>query len=161
VQTPGVRRSLRIATTKAHEGTFERKRAGSEVEETYGDFMPIHDGRSAMKSFDERFKALMDFKQKFGHCDVPRKKYGKGEYQSLGEWCSNLRVSNKKLQNRQTSHNKLRVTEENIRQLEDAGFKWRVSTLRTFDERFAELMKYKENVGHCNVTKSGEYQSLG
>jgi len=72
-----------------------------------------------------------------------------------------LRVSNKKIQNRQTSHNKLRVTEENIRQLEDAGFKWRVSTLRTFDERFAELMKYKENVGHCNVTKSGEYQSLG
>jgi len=35
----------------------------------------------------------------------------------------------------------------------------------TFDDRYAELMKYKEKKGHCNPTQrksgGGEYQSLG
>jgi len=48
---------------------------------------------------------------------------------------------------------RLKLTQENIQQLEDAGFKWSVSTPRTFDERYAELMKYKEKVGHCNASE--------
>ena len=64
------------------------------------------------------------------------------------------------VQKNETPRSKL--TEENIRQLEDAGFKWSLSTSRTFDELFAQ-MKYKEKVGHCNATrtKSGDYPSLG
>ena len=116
-------------------------------------------GRSAIKSFDQRCTDLMGFKQKFGHCDVPRTK--SGEYQSLGKWCSALRMSYKKIQKNETPPNKL--PQENIRQLEDAGFKWSVSRSRTFDEWYAELMEYKEEFHHCNVPKSkcGGYQSLG
>jgi len=57
----------------------------------------------------------------------------------------------------------MKLTRENMQQLQDAGFKWSLSTCRTFDERFAEPMKFKEKVGHCNVprTQSGEYKSLG
>ena len=190
-ETPAVRRSLRSAMAKAREGTFEgtSTRAGSEVhvEEIDGDVMPIHDedgpplddrdddrdedgnnsiaaersqhGHSAIKSFDERFKALMGFKEMVGHCNVPRMK--SGEYRSLGIWCNDLRTSYKNIQRREKPNNTL--TQENIRQLEDAGFKWNLSTHRTFDERYAELLKHKEKVGHCNVqrTKSGGYQSLG
>ena len=116
-------------------------------------------GRSGSKSFDERFKDLMDFQQKFGHCDVPRNQYV--EYMSLGKWCAKLRISYKTIQNRKTPA--IKLTEEYIRQLEDSGFKWSLSTYNTFDEWYAELMKYKEKFRHCKVPKrgSGEYQSLG
>ena len=46
--------------------------------------------------FDERFKALMDFKHKFSYCNVKS-----GEHQSLGNWYNNLRTSYKKIQKRE------------------------------------------------------------
>ena len=114
---------------------------------------------STCRTFDERYAELMKFKKKVGHCNVPQKK--SGEYQSLGNWCRDLRMSYKKIQKGETPVRKL--SQDHIRQLDDAGFKWSLSTSVTFDERFAELMKFKEKVGHCNVprTQSGEYQSLG
>jgi len=50
-----------------------------------------------------------------------------------------------------------------MQQIEDAGFKWSMSRQNTFDERYAELMTYKEECGHCNVSRrgSGEYPSIG
>jgi len=111
------------------------------------------------RAFDERYAELMNFKEKFGHCNVQQTK--SGGYQSLGKWCNHLRTSYKKDQKREPPN--IKLTEEMIQQLEDAGFKLSVSTYRTFDEWYAELMKYKKDVGHCDVprTKSGEYMSLG
>ena len=71
--TPVGRRSLRRATTKVHEGTFEGTSWGIEAEEADDDFMPIRQedgsplddgekgivakrsrqGHSAIKSFDQ------------------------------------------------------------------------------------------------------------
>ena len=175
-----VRRSAMRTTTKAREGTFGGTGMGIEAEEepvVEEDVTWLDDGdddhdedsnttivaehdqqvRASRKSFDERFTDLMDYKQKFGHCDVPQTKAG--GYKSLGNWCSDLRKAYNKIQKSETPCYKL--SQENMLQLEDAGFKWRVS--RTFDERYAELMKFKEKVGHCNVSrnKSGEYKSLG
>ena len=101
----------------------------------------------------------MKFKEKFGHCNVMQKRTG--EYQSLGNWCANLRTSYKKIRNSETPS--LKLSEEQIRQLENAGFKWSLSTVRTFDEWYGELMKYEEKFGDCNMsqTESVEYQSLG
>jgi len=49
--------------------------------------------------------------------------------------------------------------------LDEADFKWSIETSprRTFDERFEELMKFKDEFGHCNVpqTKSCVYYALG
>jgi len=114
---------------------------------------------SKYNTFDERYAELMRYKEKFRHCNVPRSK--PGEYQSLGNWCHSLRTSYNQMRRRETPLVKL--TEENIRQLEAAGFKWSLSKYITFDERYAELMRYKEKFRHCNVpkSKSGEYQSLG
>jgi hypothetical protein len=60
----------------------------------------------------------MAFKAKYGHYDVPRT----GENVSLGRWCSALRVSYKKIQNNQKP--KMKLSNEQIRRLNDAGFKW-------------------------------------
>jgi len=143
-----VRRSARRAATKVYEGAFEGTSRGIEMEEEADDeFMPVvkedgppvddgdndhdEDGnkiivaecaqqvRSPYKSFDKHFKALMGFKEKFGHFNVPRKTTG--EYKSLGQWCNQVRTSYKKIQKRETPYMKL--TEDHIRQLEDAGFK--------------------------------------
>jgi len=108
---------------------------------------------STCSTFDEWYAELMKFKEKFCHCN-PRSK--SGEYQSLGRWCYHLRTSYNQIQKRQTPH--IKLTEENIRHLEDAGFKWSLSTFSTFDERYAELMNFKEKFRHCNVPqrRSGE-----
>jgi hypothetical protein len=49
------------------------------------------------QSFDDRFNKLLAFKEKYGHCDVPRSI----ENMSLGRWCSALRFSSKKIKTNQ------------------------------------------------------------
>jgi hypothetical protein len=105
-------------------------------------------------SFDDRFTKLMAFKAKYGHCDVP----GTGDNTSLGRWCSNLRVSYKKMQNNQMSTTKL--SDEHIQRLNDAGFKWSLHKA-IFDERFNDLMSFKAKYDHCDVSQTGDNDSLG
>ena len=64
-----------------------------------------------------RFNDLMAFKAKYGHCDVSHR----GEDPSLGQWCSQLRGSKKKIQNHHKPKTKL--SDEQIHRLNDAGFK--------------------------------------
>ena len=105
------------------------------------------------QSFDDRFNHLMTFKAKYGHCDVSCI----GDNAFLGQWCSVVRGSYKKIQNHQEPRTKL--SDEQIRRLNDAGFKW--SLKPGFDERFNDLMAFKAKYGHCNVSKRGENASLG
>ena len=70
--------------------------------------------------FDKRFIDLMAFKAKYGHCDVSQV----GEDPSLGKWCSKLRSSYKKMENKKKPHTK--ISDEQIQRLNDAGFKWRL-----------------------------------
>ena len=50
-----------------------------------------------------RLNELLAFKANYGHCDVPFT----GDYIFLGEWCSEMRSSYKKIQNDQKRFNKL------------------------------------------------------
>ena len=120
--------------------------------------------RSALKrvhqSFDDRFNDLMAFKTKYGHCDISRT----GENATLGQWCGNLRVSYKKIQNNQKPNNKL--SNKQIQRLNDAGFKWSLRAQKkssVFDDRFNDLMAFKTKYGHCDVpcSRTGENASLG
>jgi SOS response regulatory protein OraA/RecX len=74
--------------------------------------------RKVGSAFDERFNDLMTFKAKYGHCDVSQR----GGDASLGKWCSQLRSSYKKMENKKKPHTKL--SDEQIQRLNDAGFKW-------------------------------------
>jgi len=110
--------------------------------------------------FDKRFNHLMAFKAKYGHCDVSQR----GEDASLGMWCTEVRVSYKKMQHNQKPRKKL--SDEQIQSLNDAGFKWclqkgELASNKTFDKRFNDLMAFKAKYGHCDVSQRGEDASLG
>jgi hypothetical protein len=111
--------------------------------------------RKANSGFDEHFNDLMAFKAKYGHCNVSQN----GEDASLGQWCSQLRVSYKKMQNKQKPRAKLAHAQ--IQCLTDAGFKWSLTPIKSFDERFNDLMAFKAKYGHCHVSERGEDASLG
>ena len=66
----------------------------------------------------------MAFKAKYGHCNVPQQ----GADASLGQWCSQLRVSYKKIQNNQKP-TKMKLSDEQIQRLNDVDFKWSLRAL--------------------------------
>lgn len=74
--------------------------------------------KRTFKHFEDRFKDLVAYKERFGHCNVPQRgqsyKKEDQEYSSLGNWVRNLRQRYK--------HNKL--SKENIQRLESVGFRW-------------------------------------
>jgi len=107
------------------------------------------------QSFDDRFNKLLAFKEKYGHCDVPRNI----ENMSLGRWCSSaLRFSSKKIQTNQKPC-MLKLSNEQIQRLNDAGFKWTLHEKN--DERFNDLMSFKAKYGHCYVCKVARMCLLG
>ena len=66
--------------------------------------------------WDERFKQLKEYKEKNGHCRVPKKYKANPQ---LGNWVSTQRyLYKKKNQDRET------ITEEQINRLEGIGFVW-------------------------------------
>jgi len=97
------------------------------------------------RSFDVHFKELVEYKAEHGDCNVP---CGPGELNSLGQWCSKLRQSYKKITNGEKPIYNL--TPLNIIQLERIGFKLTIMK-KTFDDNFKDLMRFKSKHGHCNV----------
>ena len=99
-------------------------------------------------SFEGRCKQLIDFKDEFGHCDVPRKFSADP---SLGNWCRTMRGSYSKVQQGQTPHRNL--TQDQIERLEEIGFKWKLGyqDRKTFEQRYHDLEVFKSKFGHCNV----------
>jgi hypothetical protein len=60
----------------------------------------------------------------------------------------------------------MKLSDEQIQRLSDAGFKWclrkrELTTNRTFDDRLNDLMAFKAKYGHCDVSTSGDDASLG
>jgi len=108
------------------------------------------------KTFDERFKDLMSFKAEFGHCHVPQTRSRNNKHLSLGLWCKNTRQCYKAS----------KLSKADIKRLENAGFEWSSGCKKyTFDERFKDLMFFKEEFGHCNVprtnSRNNNHLSLG
>jgi hypothetical protein len=112
-------------------------------------------------SFDERLKDLMAFKAEFGHCNVPATKSRNRKYYSLGKWCDNRRLSYKCIKEGRSP--KCKLSKADIQRLENAGFEWNLHT--KFDEHLRDLMAFKAEFGHCNVTKTrsrdNKHYSLG
>ena len=108
------------------------------------------------QSFDEYFNDLMIFKGSRGHCDVLQT----DEYTScyLSQWCRNLRASYGIKRNQKPIIN---LSNEQIRRLHDAGFKWSLKPIPSFDECFNDLMIFKGKYGHCDVPQNNyEYAPL-
>jgi Helicase associated domain len=88
--------------------------------------------------WEELFIELCEFKQKNGHCSVP-----KGHEKTLSNWISVQRNMFKK--------NKL--SNERIERLEELGFVWDpISTV--WEEMFTKLCQFKQEHGHSNIFKN-------
>jgi len=94
--------------------------------------------------FEGRCKKLTAFKSEFGHCNVP---YRYSANPALGNWCSEIRSSYKKIQQGQKPRSKL--TQDEIERLDEIGFKWKFT--EAFEQRYHELEVFKNEFGHCNV----------
>lgn len=91
-----------------------------------------------------RFEDLKAFKEKHGHCLVPTRSL---EY-PLGSWVSTQRAEYKRCMYKQKSSS---MTTKRISLLESVGFVWNVDV--PWNERFKELVQFKERFGHCSVPR--------
>lgn len=88
--------------------------------------------------WEEMFSALLAFKKKEGHCNVPQK-YSKPL--RLGSWVNTLRLQ------------KSTLSRDRLKRLNALGFDWNPINSR-WEEMFDALVKFKKLEGHCNVPVS-------
>ena len=104
----------------------------------------------------------MAFKAKFGHCNVPSTNSINNQHLSLGQWCRHVRTSYKTTKEGGTPRD-YKLSKADIERLENAGFEWKL--LKTFDDRFNDLIAFKAKFGHCNVpstnSSNNKHLSLG
>jgi len=94
-----------------------------------------------------RYKQLVDYKELHGNCEVPQK------LGQLGRWVHRQRESK----------NKGFLSDDRVAKLDKLGFVWRQKSCRptdTWDERYLQLIKYKEIHGNCNVVRTCKTSSL-
>ncbi len=109
-------------------------------------FNPIGGFNHQKDHWTERFDELVDFKKRFGHCVVPNNWI---ENIKLSQWVKRQRHQYKiKKEGKNAS-----LSEERIATLEAIGFTWSVQE-DTWEERFSELVDYKERFGHTSVPKN-------
>jgi superfamily II DNA or RNA helicase len=87
--------------------------------------------------WDERFGALMRFKEKTGHCNVSSYY---PENHVLGIW----------LEGQRRKYREGKLHQKRVEKLETIGVVWDPLSSK-WEEMFAALCKYKEKTGHCNV----------
>ena len=99
------------------------------------------------ETFKKHCRALIEFEEDFGHCDVP---YNYTDNPTLAKWCEFMTIAYKRIQKGiKTKH----LSQDRIEQLEDIGFEWKTFTLSDalFEKRCVELIEFKEDFGHCDV----------
>jgi hypothetical protein len=111
-------------------------------------------GKDGMtEAWEKRFNELLEYKKIHGNCEVPRGRKAHEEYAQLGNWVQQQRSSKK-------SGN---LHLERIRLLKEIGFSWDSSRAgEPWDVRYAELLKFKEKFGNCDVeVRYADNPSLG
>jgi len=94
-------------------------------------------------AWEAMFQALVAFKGKQGHCNVP---FRWRENPELGRWVSRQRSRKGKL------------SEERLARLEALGFEWDSITAK-WEEMFQALVAFKKDKGHCRVPAKGSENS--
>jgi hypothetical protein len=90
------------------------------------------------KSWDDHYQSLVEFKENNGHCDirVRSKKHPTG---SLGRWVEKQRDR----YNSRSENTYFKISPEQIKKLEDLGFKWRVRNEKRSVVERREALKAK------------------
>ena len=71
--------------------------------------------------FDKRCAEMTEFKNTFGHCNVPQRY---PENRALGRWCSEMRYAYNKIQKGEKP--RVNLSEAHIQRLEKLGLKWKL-----------------------------------
>ena len=95
-------------------------------------------GLSFEASWEQRFKELLVYKEKEGHCNVPQNYPGNPQ---LGNWTMTQRARRKEE----------KLPEDRIARLVALGFRWSQDT--DWEKRCSELSKYQQENGRCNVPR--------
>ena len=87
-----------------------------------------HSQRKGKDTFASRFRELMQYKAKFGHCRIPTNRHD-DEYRSLAMWCRKVRWSRRRTQHLSEEDGKdfkhgIMLSEQKVKLLTDAGFSW-------------------------------------
>ena len=98
--------------------------------------------RGTRAAWEERCNELVAYRQTHGHCDVPRR-----EETGLGQWLAYQRTAYKK--------GSSKLTEKRLKRLEALGVQWDRREA-TWEERYNELVAYRQTHNHCNVLRSEE-----
>ena len=101
--------------------------------------------RSGEERWGDRLEELKGFGAVHGHVDVPESE----EFGGLATWVKNQRTEHSKRRDGLPSS----LTDERRARLEALGFCWDVHEA-LWRRRFAELERFKEDYGHCNVPMS-------
>lgn len=137
--------------TKGKEKTARKRRTASKP----------HPSKSSLPkqkkmSFEERCNDLIQFRDKFGHCNVPQRF---SDNPSLGSWCTLMRTIYNRLQKRRPPIKKC-LSPDRIARLEEIGFNWDVRGF-LFENRCCDLEAFNDIHGHCDVpNKYPDNQSL-
>jgi Helicase associated domain len=103
-----------------------------------------------------KYEELYDFHKRYGHCLVPNVTPDGISYQSLSQWVRRQRHQYKR--KRLGNHSPL--TDDRVRALSKLRFVWD-SHGAAWDEKYQDLLTFKESRGHCNVpTEFPENQGL-
>lgn len=97
------------------------------------------------------YRELIQYQKKHGHTRVPRNEGPLGIWAARQRYCARGTGSGN-------------VLSESRRQLlEDIGFEWGASEVMVrvpWNERYQELLEFKNKFGHCNATQRTEYHTL-
>jgi superfamily II DNA or RNA helicase len=89
--------------------------------------------------WEEMFIALSEYKEKYGHCNVPR------------QWVENKKLATW-IRTQRGEYQKGKLSEDRIKRLEEIGFVWEKLESQ-WEEMFTMLKEYKDKCGDCNVPK--------
>ena len=111
-------------------------------------------------TFEDRFQELVEFKVRYGHCNVPNK-LEDPHYRGLHTWCKNIQKSFKIKNANPLKKPPIAVSEEDYRRLQNEGFNFKCRQTRVSPStRFEELLEFKAIFGHVNVTTAVDSADL-
>lgn len=97
--------------------------------------------------WDTRFNELQAYKEQHGDCNIP---CTYKENRTLGLWVSSQRMA----------YREGYISKEHIQRLNSIGFVWELRSSE-WDQKFTELVTYKEEHGDCNVPNVKGVNGLG
>lgn len=105
----------------------------------------LNDNEDDNGPWPTQFRMLREYRIINGNCDVLAATNFK-----LHMWVKNQRMYYSNLKNGRSGQ---KISQERILKLDAIGFDWgkNFPTPKTFEEGLAELQKYQQAMGHCNV----------